>query len=164
MPDEQFAIMSGSTDRLPRPYWLPDAGHWNLGDVGDREFQYNVLERGGVVILGGGISGTVIAGSGEINIRYAPVPRYALQNEVEALYERIAALEAQAIAEPEPLREIPKDQAREEIRALFSEGGIIYMSDVADRLNLPDELVVEICLELEGAGELNRRDNAVDAR
>ena len=65
-----------------------------------------------------------------------------------------------ALTEPEPLRDITREEAREEIRALFSEGEIIYMSDVASRLNLPDELVVELCLELADEGELKRRDNA----
>ena len=68
-------------------------------------------------------------------------------------------LEALPVDEPEALRDITKEQATEEIRTLFSEGEIIYMSDVAERLNLPDELVVEICLELAADGELNRRDN-----
>ena len=57
------------------------------------------------------------------------------------------------------LRDIPKEQAKEEIRQLYSTGETIYMSEVADRLQLPDELVVEICLELQAEGVLTPNDD-----
>ena len=146
--------------------------HWSPGErqdvhndmLGGRQgVQYHMM-LAGARLSTAIYSGMVIAGGGGIAYVHEPLPRYALQAEVESLYERIAALEALAIEEPEPLRDIPKEQAREEIRALYSEGGTIYMSDVADRLNLPDEMVVEICLELADAGELNQRDNAMETR
>ena len=169
MPNKEIAVevsvlTDSTTVRVPTP--------WSPGERQDT--QYNMLgERQGIrynMMLAGArlstavYSGMAIAAGGGIAFVHEPLPRYALQAEVESLYERIAALEALAIAEPEPLRNISREEAREEIRELFSGGEIIYMSDVAERLNLPDELVVEICLELATEGELNRRDDTVLGR
>ncbi|MCH8831852.1 MAG: hypothetical protein IID00_03785 [Chloroflexi bacterium] len=156
MPNEQIAIevsivVDSTTARVPTPQWFPGEG------VRD-DILYGAFHVGRSIMSGRAIVAGAI-GARNVYIDYPPVPRYALQNEVEALYERIARLEAAALVEPEALRDITKEQATEEIRTLFSEGEIIYMSDVAERLNLPDELVVEICLELAADGELNRRDN-----
>jgi hypothetical protein len=156
MPNEEvIAIASDSTTARVRP------PHWSPGDR-SHAIQYTLLA--GYAMSTAIAAGTIIPAIGNLYIDYPPVPRYVLQGELEALYERIAALEALAVAEPEPFRDISREEAREEIRTLFSGGEIIYMSDVAERLNLPDELVVEICLELAAEGELNRRDDTILGR
>ncbi len=84
-----------------------------------------------------------------------------LLREIEHLKARVATLEQASKEEEEviTLRDIPKEQAKEEIRQLYSTGETIYMSEVADRLQLPDELVVEICLELQAEGVLTPNDD-----
>jgi hypothetical protein len=52
------------------------------------------------------------------------------------------------------LRDIPVEQARNEIRRLFKKGGIYYYSDVVQKLRLDLETVVEICNDLREKGEL----------
>jgi len=53
-------------------------------------------------------------------------------------------------------RDIPREQAKEEITALFaSKGdGLIYADDIMEALDLRYELVADICQELERAGEI----------
>lgn len=53
------------------------------------------------------------------------------------------------------LREITKEEAREEIRNLFKRGKVLYYSEIAERLRLDLELVVEICNELMEKGEID---------
>jgi hypothetical protein len=55
-------------------------------------------------------------------------------------------------------RDISKEQAMQEIRALFAAKkpeDLIYLDDIMDKLDLRYELVAEICGELEGAGEIH---------
>jgi hypothetical protein len=53
-------------------------------------------------------------------------------------------------------RDIPREQAKEEIKAIFaSKGdGLIYAGDIMEALDLRYELVADICQELERAGEI----------
>lgn len=50
------------------------------------------------------------------------------------------------------LRSIDRDQALKEIKALFKKGETLYYSDIAEKLGLDLELVVDICNELEDKG------------
>jgi hypothetical protein len=50
------------------------------------------------------------------------------------------------------LREIPREQAKQEIAALFSGDEVLDYGDIADRLGLDLGLVVDICNELEEEG------------
>lgn len=50
------------------------------------------------------------------------------------------------------VRDITKEEAKEEIRELFSKGKTLYYSDVVKELGLDLELVVEACNELEREG------------
>jgi DNA invertase Pin-like site-specific DNA recombinase len=59
------------------------------------------------------------------------------------------------------LREISKKEAEKEIRKLFSEGQDLYYSDIAERLRLDLQLVVEICNELQNRGEIKVNDNTL---
>lgn len=53
------------------------------------------------------------------------------------------------------LRAIPRTQAKDEILKLFKEAkGSLFYSDVAEKLNLDLELVVELCNELESEGSI----------
>jgi hypothetical protein len=54
-------------------------------------------------------------------------------------------------------RDIPKEQAKEEIKAFFaSKGGdLVYVDDIMEALNLRYELAAEICRELESEGEIS---------
>jgi len=54
-------------------------------------------------------------------------------------------------------RDIPKKQAKEEIKALFAAkktDELLYLDDIMDRLGLRYELVAALCEELERAGEI----------
>jgi hypothetical protein len=59
------------------------------------------------------------------------------------------------------LREISKKEAEKEIRKLFSEGQVLYYSDIAERLGLNLQLVVEICNKLQNRGEIKVSDKAL---
>jgi len=52
------------------------------------------------------------------------------------------------------LREISREQARQEVRQLFTSGQTLYYSDIAEELGLDLELVVDICRELEESREV----------
>lgn len=78
-----------------------------------------------------------------------------LRKEVDAIRKKLAYLEERM---PEQkvivLREISRDEARQEIRELFTNERAFYYSDIAEELQLDLKLVVEICHELEEAGEI----------
>lgn len=94
--------------------------------------------------------------------------RVSLQEENILLRKRLDALEQrlQQLEERLPreqtivLREISSQQAEEEISKLFVEGGALYYSDIAQKLRLDLELVVEVCSELLKKGEIQVRCNA----
>jgi cell division protein FtsB len=78
-----------------------------------------------------------------------------LKAENESLKAKVVAMQATNSAEKFlKIREIPKDQAKEEIRAFFKkhDGEAIYPSDVMEALYLDYDLVYEICEELEKEG------------
>lgn len=52
------------------------------------------------------------------------------------------------------LRQVTREQAKEEVRRLFSTGRTLYYSDIARRLKVDLQLVVEICRELQEEGEI----------
>ncbi len=97
-----------------------------------------------------------------------PLPRN-LRAEVEVLNARITKLEraVQTLKVPLPRhsmvvrRSIARAQARKEILGLFAKGKTLYMSEVADRLNIPDEVVVGVCHQLTEAGRLRVDDDAL---
>jgi hypothetical protein len=95
----------------------------------------------------------------------------ALEQKVEAL--RIAIEDQSEVlkaafqtTEPAMLRTISRAQAKNEIQTLFASAGetILYMSEIADRLNLPDSLVVELCTELLQEGEIKVNDGTLPSR
>lgn len=78
-----------------------------------------------------------------------------LRQEVEHIKQRLSELEDRI---PEEkiivLRQISREEAKQEIRQLFSSGRTLYYSDIAEELRLDLKLVVEICLELQASGEI----------
>jgi len=78
-----------------------------------------------------------------------------LEGEVEAL---VASISVEDVIE---LRtSVSKEEAKKEIRELYASGETIYISEVAERLRLPDKLVVELCVELQNEGEIQVNESA----
>jgi len=78
-----------------------------------------------------------------------------LRVENETLKAKVVAMQGTNSAEKFlEIREIPREQAKEEIRAFFKahHGDAIYPSDVMEALALDYDLVYEICEELEKDG------------
>lgn len=90
------------------------------------------------------------------------VENHFLLSKLQAIEERLENIEAVL---PEErviiLRELPKEQAEGEILELFSNEQTLYYSDIAERLGLDLELVVDICKELENRGEIHVIDETV---
>ena len=72
----------------------------------------------------------------------------------------MARLEENSVEQVIVLREITKDEARTEIAELFRSGETLYYSDIADRLRIDIEMVVEICRELLEEGAIQIDDDA----
>jgi regulator of replication initiation timing len=88
------------------------------------------------------------------------IENYALRERIRAVEERLARIEATIPKERVIiLQEISRDEAKEQIRNLFSTGRTLYYSDIAEELRLDLEMVVEICNELRESGEIS-----IDAR
>ncbi len=78
-----------------------------------------------------------------------------LRQEVEQIKQRLSELEERIPEEKViVLKEISMEEAKEEIRQLFSSGRTLYYSDIAEELRLDLKLVVDICLELQASGEV----------
>jgi len=96
--------------------------------------------------------------------RSTPIATAVIQElhaEVERLRGRVAVLEDEVKAlrglMPEEiivLRTVSREQAKREIQELFRSSETLYYSDIARRLAIDLPLVVEICQELEGEGEV----------
>jgi hypothetical protein len=88
-----------------------------------------------------------------------------LRDTLRRIEERLTAIEAYLPSEKIiVLREITREEAEKEIRGLFCKGEILYYSDIAERLRLDLQLVVEICNELQSRGEIEVVDDAIQAR
>lgn len=88
-----------------------------------------------------------------------------LEERVAKLEEEVEWLQGESRAgEVIELRDISSEDAKQEILGLFSSGEILYMSEVAERLGLPDQQVVEICVALLKEGELKPRDDILRSR
>lgn len=79
-----------------------------------------------------------------------------LKAENTALKEKVAAMKTNSAEKMLQLREIPRDQAKEEIRKFFQDhhGESIYPSDILQALHLDYDLIYEICEELEKEGKI----------
>jgi Mn-dependent DtxR family transcriptional regulator len=59
------------------------------------------------------------------------------------------------------LRNITREQARQEILKLFQSGETLFFSDIAERLRIDLPLLVEICQELYEEGEIEVDADAI---
>ncbi len=91
-----------------------------------------------------------------------------LEGEIAELKARVAALEreleylkASASDSVIVLRTISREDAKQEIKQLFQAGETLYFSDIAARLQLDLQLVVEICQELMEEGEIEVDADAI---
>lgn len=85
----------------------------------------------------------------------------ALKARVAVLEEQVARLEEDSAPQVIELREVTMDEARAEIVDLFATGETLYYSDIADRLRLDLEMVVEICHKLQEEDVIYVADHAV---
>ena len=85
-----------------------------------------------------------------------------VRSDLEQTKQKVAELERRM---PEGkvivLREISREQAKQEIQQLFSSGRTLYYSDIAEELRLDLELVVDVCRELEESGEVKVEESAL---
>ena len=73
-----------------------------------------------------------------------------LHDELERLNQRLLELEERVSREKViVLRDITREEAKQEIRQLFSRGRTLYYSDIDQELKLDLETVVDICNELQ---------------
>jgi len=78
---------------------------------------------------------------------------FALQEELRQARQKLAELKNRLSGEEVMVvRDITKEEAKEEIRQLFSKGQTLYYSDIVKELGLDLELVVDVCNELESEG------------
>jgi hypothetical protein len=56
------------------------------------------------------------------------------------------------------LRDLTRDEAKQEIQSLFSSGRTLYYSDIAEELGLDLRIVVDLCQELEDEGKVESDD------
>lgn len=86
---------------------------------------------------------------------------YLLRQRIQAIEERLANIETTIPREEViVLREIGRDEAKMEIERLFAEGETLYYSDIAKKLRIDLELVVDICEELFGEGKVRIADGS----
>jgi DNA invertase Pin-like site-specific DNA recombinase len=88
--------------------------------------------------------------------------KISLRVAIREIKERLVCLEASLPKQKViVLREISKDQATSEIKDLFAKGKTLYYSEVAEKLRLDLQTVVEICNELQQNGEIEIVDNVL---
>jgi len=84
-----------------------------------------------------------------------------MESRVTALEERVTRLEEHSEEKVIEVREVTIDEARAEIVDLFAAGETLYYSDIAERLRLDLEMVVEICDKLEEEDMIHVANDAV---
>ncbi len=89
-----------------------------------------------------------------------------LKKNLNEVRDRIEAVESQIseLAGEEKvivLREITREEAKDEIKELFDAGRVLYYSDIAGELRIDLELAVEICQELQNEGEIEISDDSI---
>lgn len=83
----------------------------------------------------------------------------SLRQEIEQIKQKLVELEGRMPEEKViVLREISKEEAKQEIRQLFLNGRTLYYSDIAEELGLDLRSVVDICHELQESGEIGIDD------
>ncbi|MFQ5924920.1 MAG: hypothetical protein ACE5IE_02865 [Dehalococcoidia bacterium] len=107
------------------------------------------------------LTATVSTWSPTIDLVTLAMENILLRKEVERINHKLAELEERIPQEKVILlRQLSREQAKQEIQQLFASGRTLYYSDIAEELRLDLKLVVEICQELEEAGEIAVDDSA----
>ena len=86
----------------------------------------------------------------------------SLERKLAQVEQRLAELEAKE--KVIVLKEITKEEAKEEIRQLFASGRTFYYSDIVQKLQLDLETVVDICNELRKNKEISVDDRVSQVR
>ncbi|MFC1949739.1 hypothetical protein ACFLW0_06170 [Chloroflexota bacterium] len=87
---------------------------------------------------------------------------FALREELRQARQKITELEKNLLGEEVmAVRDITKEEAKEEIRQLLKKGHTLYFSDIADKLRLDLEMVVDICRELQENKEIGVDEDAL---
>jgi len=87
---------------------------------------------------------------------------FALREELRQARQKIAELENRPLEEEVMVvRDITKEEAKEEIRQLLKGGDTLYFSEIADKLRLDLEMVVDICRELQDTKEIGIDEEAL---
>lgn len=101
-------------------------------------------------------------GSEPADVLYLMEENASLRQEIEQIKQKLSELEERVPKEKViVLREISREEAKEEIRQLFSNGRTLYYSDIAEELRLDLKLVVDICHELQESGEIGIDDRVL---
>ena len=75
-----------------------------------------------------------------------------MREELERVKQRLAEIENRE--EAIVLREMTREEAKQEIRQIFQSGRTLYYSDIANELALDLRLVVDVCRELQENKEI----------
>ena len=87
---------------------------------------------------------------------------FALREELRQARQKLAELENRPSREEVMVvRDITKEEAKEEIRQLLKGGHTLYFSDIADELRIDLEMVVDICRELYNDQEIGIDEEAL---
>ena len=97
-----------------------------------------------------------------VNFSSLAAENILLRRKIEQIKQRLTELVRRMTEEKvSVLREISREQAKQEIQQLFSSGRTLYYSNIAGELRLGLQLVVGICRELEKNGEVKVDENAL---
>ena len=139
-PDYRLTILSGQ---------VTTTGDWSI-KLGGSELTGNVVSvESGILLLGSSTGPTI-----EMQLE-ARVSR--LERAFEEMKMRLGAEEQREVV---VVRELEDEAAKEEIRALLAGGETLYISEIAERLRLPDPQVVDLCAELMAEGDIEVNANA----
>jgi len=129
-----------------------------LGDsagLTEEDIEKKVRRVTGSVQVGRVVMTMPFGSSEPADVLYLMEENASLRREVEQIKQKLFELEERIPEEKVILlREISKEEAKEEIRQLFSSGRTLYYSDIAEELGLDLKLVVDICHELQESGEI----------
>lgn len=101
-----------------------------------------------------------------INVSPLP-PRFvvehlSLQGELKQVKQRLVELENRdSSGKVTVLRDITREEAKKEIRQLFTSGRTLYYSDITEELKLDLKLVVDICREFQENKEIGIDEDAL---
>ena len=147
---------------MPRPHWttaeLPPGeflAEHQTDPVDSSTIIVSWGRRGGRTYFSGEpLSADLIAENSALRLTNAE-----LWDEISHLAARVEVLETEGNAVV-VLREIPRDEAKAEIKAFFSQKGTLNYETIVTELGIDLQLTVELCDELIGEGEIGPVDDS----